>query len=728
MAVGRRVAVRGLVALAIALGGLVTWTVAGGSGPAGARGGAPDLAPLDTMPVPTPPQEGQFIASKGAAVKLGKALFWDMQAGSDGRTACASCHYNAGADNRSRNQINPRNPSVAAFTLKGPNADLTADDFPFHKFADPKNRDSAVLSDTANVAGSQGVLPSLFDGITLGEPVDDQTFAAGDPLFEVGGQPVRRSTGRNSPSVINAVFNFRNFWDGRAQNDFNGVNPFGSRDPSARVGRVNAAGGVDEFSVSLTNSSLASQATGPPGNDVEMSAGGRNLSDIGHKLLSLRPLRTQIVSPTDSVLGADVADTGRGLRQSYADLIRAAFRPEWWNSTETRERDSRAFPLMEFNFPLFWGLAIQAYESTLVSDRTPVDRFLEGETTALSPAAVRGMAVFQGDGDCTECHNGPALSSATVLDIEDDSGLTELDKAGRTVDVGFQNIGVRPTGDDPGVGGTDPFGNPLSASRLGGAPNTAVDGAFKVPGLRNVELTAPYFHNGGQGTLRQLVDFYSRGGDFAGNSDLSPDLDVLDLTDAQKDDLVEFLKALTDPRVRSQSAPFDHPELFVPAGEQSDESGALTTSSAGRAVDCFRQVSATGAAGGAPLATFPTFTGPPCQAAPDLHNPPPVPRPAPAATPAPGGAAGAAPAAGPAPPGAVAGSVRRSGARCVVPRLRGRTVAQARRLLARAKCRLGHVTTPRRAGRRPVVAGQEPGAGSRRVVNTRVRVRLRARR
>jgi hypothetical protein len=56
VAAGRRVAVRGLVALAIALGGLVTWTVAGGSGPAGAQGGAPTFAPLDTMPVPTPPQ------------------------------------------------------------------------------------------------------------------------------------------------------------------------------------------------------------------------------------------------------------------------------------------------------------------------------------------------------------------------------------------------------------------------------------------------------------------------------------------------------------------------------------------------------------------------------------------------------------------------------------------------------------------------------------------------
>jgi hypothetical protein len=252
-----------------------------------------------------------------------------------------------------------------------------------------------------------------------------------------------------------------------------------------------------------------------------------------------------------------------------------------------------------------------------------------------------------------------------------------------------------------------------------------------VPGLRNVELTAPYFHNGGQGTLRQVVDFYSRGGDFAANPELSPDLDVLELTEAQKNDLVEFLTALTDPRVRSQSAPFDHPELFVPAGERTDPSGAIVTTASGRVVDCFRQVPATGSAGGAPLTPFPAFTGPPCQDAPELHNPPPVPKPAPAA-PVAAGPAGAVPAAAapsaPASQGGVAGTVRRP-ARCVVPRLRGRTVGQARRLLARGKCRLGHVTRPRRAGRRRlVVAGQEPSAGARRVVNSRVRVRLRTRR
>src|SRR3954452_11169677 len=171
----RQVALRGAIALAIALVGLVTWVAAGGTSSAGARQGAP-VASLDTMPVPRPPDEASYIKDKAAAIKLGKALFWDMQAGADGRTACATCHFAAGADNRSRNQINPRMPAgdANAFSLKGPNAQLTAADFPFHKLADPNNRASEVLSDTANVAGSQGVMPSVFDGVTPGEPVDDQ--------------------------------------------------------------------------------------------------------------------------------------------------------------------------------------------------------------------------------------------------------------------------------------------------------------------------------------------------------------------------------------------------------------------------------------------------------------------------------------------------------------------------------------------------------------------------
>src|SRR3954468_2138793 len=107
------------------------------------RGGG--LAPLNALAVPKPTQIDQFVRDATAAQQLGKALFWDMQEGSDGRTACASCHYAAGADSRSRNQLNPRGGS---FTGKGPNAQLTADDFPLHRLADPANALSQVLSDT----------------------------------------------------------------------------------------------------------------------------------------------------------------------------------------------------------------------------------------------------------------------------------------------------------------------------------------------------------------------------------------------------------------------------------------------------------------------------------------------------------------------------------------------------------------------------------------------------
>jgi len=128
-----------------------------------------------------------------------------------------------------------------------------------------------------------------------------------------------------------------------------------------------------------------------------------------------------------------------------------------------------------------------------------------------------------------------------------------------------------------------------------------------------VELTAPYFHNGGQLTLRQVVDFYSRGGDFA-NAELNPEIRDLGLDDRDKDALVAFLKSLTDERVRAQAAPFDHPQRFVPVGEQLNPDGSIKTDANGVAVDCILEVPATGAAGGAPLPTFESFrfTGPPC--------------------------------------------------------------------------------------------------------------------
>jgi len=554
------------------------------------------LRPLNTLPVPSPPEIDRFVRDATAARQLGKALFWDMQTGSDGRTACATCHFAAGADNRSRNQLNPRG---GAFTGKGPNAQLTAADFP-------------VNSD--NVVGSQGVMPSTFKDVLDGDALDSQLFSPTDPDFHVGAVNVRRTTGRNTPSAINAVFNFRNFWDGRAQNDFNGVNPFGTRDPDARVGHVAAAGGIEQIPVRVTGASLASQSVGPPGNPVEMSADGRTLSDIGRKLLTLRPLGGQQVSSRDSVLGGLVTPGRRGLDTSYSDLIRRAFKPEWWNGTgAVAAPNGRRYSLMQFNFAMFWGLAIQAYESTLVSDQTAVDRFLAGESSALSAEARQGMTVFAGKGDCTECHTGAALSDATTDQVLAEGPISNGARGPH--DTGFNNIGVRPASSDPGNAGTDPFGRPLSVTLLAGQTTSAVTGSFKTPGLRNVALTAPYFHNGGQLTLRQVVDFYSRGGDF-NPSEAPSEIKPLGLSDTEKDALVAFLEALTDPRVRDQAAPFDHPQLFVPVGEQTRNDGSLVTDAEGRAVDCFKELPATGSAGGAAQTRFPAFTGPPCDTPP----------------------------------------------------------------------------------------------------------------
>ena len=124
---------------------------------------------------------------------------------------------------------------------------------------------------------------------------------------------------------------------------------------------------------------------------------------------------------------------------------------------------------------------------------------------------------------------------------------------------------------------------------------TAIDGSFKTSGLRNVELTGPYFHNGGQLTLEQVVDFYNRGGDFAIDNlgDLSPNINPLGLDETQRSDLVAFLKTLTDERVRCEQAPFDHPEIRLPEGSTASNAPGAPT----QAEDQITRIPAVGAGG-----------------------------------------------------------------------------------------------------------------------------------
>jgi cytochrome c peroxidase len=598
----------------------------------------PTLETLRGVKVPDPSgTEGgrtvklaDYIADRPTAIRLGKALFWDMNLGSDGSTACATCHFQAGADNRTKNQIAPplvhTDPRVAALFSKparspswGPNHTLAAADFPTHVLADIYNRDSQVVSTTSDIIGSQGVYDANFT--KPGQSRFDDCTLRSDATFQVGGINTRRVTPRNSPTVINAALNVRNFWDGRANNVFNGFSPFGPRDPDAGIWVTAGNGGAAEkVALALKDASAASQAVGPPGSDIEMSCGGRAFPNIARRVLDLPALNRQAVAPDDSVLRS----FSGGLKPRYRQLIQAAFQPRLWNATQQVMLSGVPYSQIEANFPLFFGLAIQLYESTLISDQAPLDSYLQGNTSALNQQQIRGMQTFIGKGMCINCHKGPELTgAATKLRLSPKEPVENMVMGDRQVaiyDNGFYNIGVRPTAEDLGVGASDPWGNPLSFTRqyrtllTGGKvpdlftvdpckfevplttglcdqsatlPPTgfrdAVDGAFKTPTLRNVALTGPYFHNGSQATLEQVVTFYNRGGDRRGSdaantsgfganrSNLDADIKPLGLTDQEQADLVAFLRdTLTDPRVAWERAPFDHPSLDLNHGHIGD--------------------------------------------------------------------------------------------------------------------------------------------------------------
>ncbi len=297
---------------------------------------------------------------------------------------------------------------------------------------------------------------------------------------------------------------------------------------------------------------------------------------------------------------------------------------------------------MEYNFPLFFGLSVQTYLATLVANDTPFDRYLDGNASALTDAQKRGFEIFQNKGLCINCHGGTELTNASVASVQEEP-LDRMEGTAAVYDNGFNNTGVRPTLEDLGIGGLDPFGNPLSLSRLAKQgelqkfyPDLAddidppfnvnepvvADGGFKVPGLRNVELTAPYFHNGGQLTLEQVVEFYNRGGDFNGLPDLDPDIRKLELNQQEQADLVAFLKGLTDERVRLQQAPFDHPELFIPNGHPGNQT-SVANDGTGKATDTLLQIPAVGGNGGTPLPTFLATSPTPATAAPASSSYPP---------------------------------------------------------------------------------------------------------
>jgi len=697
------------------------------------------IVSLKTVTIPIPLDIGNYVSSQFAVEQLGKALFWDMQVGSDGVQACATCHFHAGADSRSRNQLSPGinagdnqfGNNNAGMPEPAPGAmhvdqQLTAAHFPLHRLTDqhvsgdPALNPSNTVRDTNDVVSSQGVLLTQFVDIDPGNPVDIGTVIP-DPAFTTAGNvQVRRVEPRNTPTVINAVFNFDNFWDGRANNIFNGNNPFGPADDRQHL-ITNSTGSLATEELRLRQSALASQAVGPPLSDFEMSFRGRTWPKVGKKMLSLRPLAQQAVASDDSRLGAlsSGAPGGTGLNTTYAAMIQAAFPAKYWNNTTEKVTfnangipsfqpwdgvtplTTDEYTQMEANFATFFGVAVQMYEATLVANDSKFDQFMDG-SGALSNEETLGMADFSGAAGCIFCHDGGTLSDIDVTFIQGRDPVTDfpipfnqnpiaanefmqISTGLGLYDAGFHNTGVRPQGnpdslapdflavnEDVGRGGTTGLGggmteislskgilglqnefgllplqtpglNPLPAHVApwvpqlpdGFDPNDTAGlppafsgrvtnfGAFKTSAIRNIALTGPYMHNGGLSTLRQVVDFYVRGGDFATTNRMNFDsegITVLPLLrdsgaipglptpEQRRDNLVQFMMALTDQRVANEAAPFDHPEIFVPVTGTAPVSPGTRAGLLANPTD-FMQVNAVGSAGRGsvglpPLGTF----------------------------------------------------------------------------------------------------------------------------
>ena len=193
--------------------------------------------------------------------------------------------------------------------------------------------------------------------------------------------------------------------------------------------------------------------------------------------------------------------------------------------------------------------AIASFERTLVAGNSPFDRYyFKGQADAMTEVQVRGFRLFVGQGRCVSCHT-----------IEQDHALF--------TDSRFHNIGIgiNPIQQDvprlaqafleaKNKGGnvdnmvlTDKKSSELG--RFAVTNELSQIGAFKTPTLRNIELTAPYMHDGSLKTLKEVMVHYNNGGvDKAGeqvNDFLSGGIRPLNLTDPQLDDLAAFMKALT---------------------------------------------------------------------------------------------------------------------------------------------------------------------------------------
>ena len=153
--------------------------------------------------------------------------------------------------------------------------------------------------------------------------------------------------------------------------------------------------------------------------------------------------------------------------------------------------------------------ALAAYMRTIISNNTPWDRWQAGDESAVSDSAKRGYEVFQ-NAECNNCHDGVLFT-----------------------DLQYHNVGIGMDAEEP-----DPGRHKVTEE-------DSDRGAFKTPTLRDVSQSGPYFHNGSSATLEETVDIMLDGGKDNPYLD-SENLKKVDLSDAEREDLLEFLRSLDE--------------------------------------------------------------------------------------------------------------------------------------------------------------------------------------
>jgi len=259
--------------------------------------------------------------------------------------------------------------------------------------------------------------------------------------------------------------------------------------------------------------------------------------------------------------------TGESVRRGAMSLTNVAYNPAFtWGSTQVRSLESQMRKPLFNEHPVEMGLkadgaaavnalsldatyraqfsaafpgdssalsmdhiikAIAAFERTLISGRSPFDRYVfDDDRAAMTPAAQRGMELFYSSRvGCAQCHSGLNFSGPLVYEgHESDTAL-------------FANTGLY---DVDGRGGYPPTDRGLIE-----VTRRAADmGKFRVPTLRNVALTAPYMHDGSLSSLDEVLDHYVQGGHKNPRQDerIRPFV----LSAAERADLLAFLASLTD--------------------------------------------------------------------------------------------------------------------------------------------------------------------------------------